>query len=350
MLYFALFYIAVIFLCGYGFLSMLHLPRSGKLRLVKVAVSLAYAIIAYYLRLLALVMMHLLVLQTLCLIAGRLLRRFVKPGKTLRWIYKTAAVPVLLVSMLLLWGYSNMNTVVQTRYTVTSPKLTEEYKLVFLSDVHFGTVQSPSLLAEKVEEINALSPDMVVLGGDILDEGTSKAEMELCFETLGKLRPRYGIYAVYGNHDRQRYMEAPAFTEAEQASAMVRNGITPLQDTYVSIGSDLMLLGREDLGAGHDRKAPQGETGDRFLLTVDHQPTGTRENAALGTDLQISGHTHGGQIFPLGYLTFFNNGYVYGRFQEGDMTILVSSGFAGWGFSVRTQGVSEYVVVDLLPQ
>lgn len=90
-----------------------------------------------------------------------------------------------------------------------------------------------------------------------------------------------------------------------------------------------------------------GADTDRFILVADHQPNNVKSNAEYGADLQLSGHTHGGQMLPLGWMTFMYNGYVYGQYQEADTDIIVSSGFAGWGFSIRTQGVSEYVVVDL---
>ncbi len=86
-----------------------------------------------------------------------------------------------------------------------------------------------------------------------------------------------------------------------------------------------------------------------FLLTLDHQPLETAENAAAGVDLMLSGHTHAGQLFPVGYLTEWTGGMNYGLYQTGNFQSIVSSGFAGWGYGIRTQGHCEYVIVDIVP-
>ena len=84
-------------------------------------------------------------------------------------------------------------------------------------------------------------------------------------------------------------------------------------------------------------------------LLADHQPTTLENNKPLKADLQLSGHTHGGQIFPLGYIGFLYDDLVYGEYEENGSKIIVSSGFAGWGFPIRTQGKSEYVIVNIKP-
>ncbi len=88
----------------------------------------------------------------------------------------------------------------------------------------------------------------------------------------------------------------------------------------------------------------------RFIIVADHQPVGAEENAAAGVDLELSGHTHAGQIFPIGYFTEVSGGMNYGEYQEGDCRVIVSSGTTGWGFPIRTQGKCEYVVVHLRRQ
>lgn len=88
----------------------------------------------------------------------------------------------------------------------------------------------------------------------------------------------------------------------------------------------------------------------QFIIVADYQPVGAEENAAAGVDLELSGHTHAGQIFPIGYFTEVSGGMNYGEYQEGDCRVIVSSGIAGWGFPIRTQGKCEYVVVHLRRQ
>ena len=112
------------------------------------------------------------------------------------------------------------------------------------------TIQSPDILKNKIEEINALNPDVIVLGGDIVEEGTSKASMQEVFRVLGGLKSTYGTYYVYGNHDRQLYADVTShsrkYTEQELVQAIETNSITILCDDWVPVGDELILAGRED--------------------------------------------------------------------------------------------------------
>ena len=96
--------------------------------------------------------------------------------------------------------------------------------------------------------------------------------------------------------------------------------------------------------------AAKAGTGN-FLLLLDHQPVDLADNARAGIDLELSGHTHGGQIWPMGILSKLTgvNEEYYGIHQIGDFQVIVSSGMAGWGYPVRTEGSSEYVVVNIRP-
>ncbi len=302
-------------------------------------------------RLLALAMLHLAAFLLVCKGIDWILCRFWRPA-WLKKVYRSGAVALALTLLFMAYGYYNMNHVQKTTYEISSEKLSRDYRVVFLSDIHYGAVQNRDILEEKVREINALQPDVVILGGDLLDETATAEEMRACFTALGQLTSTYGTYYIYGNHDRQRYSQSPLYTEEQLQQTVDAAGITVLQESTVLLGQDLQLLGREDLGSREE--ATGGDTlkeqlqSQRFLIVADHQPFGAEENAGLGADLQISGHTHGGQIFPLGLFSFLFQGYIYGAYQVENMTLLVSSGFAGWGFPVRTQYSCEYVVVELL--
>ncbi len=332
--------------------------KQTKFRIIRAAIAVLLTVLCSIFRIGLLIVLHLLVLWGLCELVRVILRsvlkhrKSTKPYSFLRTVYRFGIVPILLIAVLFTYGYFNMNTVHQTRYEIVSDELSRDYRVVFLSDTHYGTIQSPELLKEKVAEINSLNPDLVILGGDIVEEGTDKAETQEVFERLGNIESVYGTYFVYGNHDRQRYTSEPEYTEDELAQTISQSGITILKESCVEINKDFLLVGREDLSAKAERLEADallnGADTDRFILVADHQPNNVKSNAEYGADLQLSGHTHGGQMLPLGWMTFMYNGYVYGQYQEADTDIIVSSGFAGWGFSIRTQGVSEYVVVDLL--
>ncbi|MBO5912184.1 MAG: metallophosphoesterase [Clostridia bacterium] len=330
---------------------------SVKFRIIRAVVAFAVAALSSIFHIVLLVMLHLLVLFALGEFFKVIFRKIFKKyngAKSYVWaskIYKSGVVPVLIVALLFTYGFFNMNTIRQTEYTVTSDKLQNSYRVVFISDTHFGTVHDAKTLQEATENINKLNPDIVILGGDIVEEGTEKTEMAEAFETLGKINSTYGIYFVYGNHDRQRYTSVPEYSEEELADTITKNGIMILKEDYIEIGDDILLVGREDLSAKKDRVESNlllnGADTDRFILVADHQPNNVKSNTSYGADLQLSGHTHGGQMMPLGWMPFLYSGYVYGEYKTDNTAVIVSSGFAGWGFPIRTQAVSEYVVIDI---
>ncbi len=280
-----------------------------------------------------------------------------KPFPKWQRLYGSGVLPMVLLACVMFYGSINMNRVVQTDYTITTHKTirAEGYRVAFLSDIHYGTVQDKEVLQASIRQINAQEPDIVFLGGDIVEEGTSLEEMREVFYHLGCLDAPLGIYFVYGNHDRQADSNSRTYTDEELITAIEDNGITILEDETQLIAGELLLIGRADAAWDQQttRKAirelilPRQE--DLFLLTLDHQPLEAEENAAAGVDLMLSGHTHAGQLFPVGYLTEWTGGMNYGLYQTGNCLSIVSSGFAGWGYGIRTQGHCEYVIVDILP-
>ena len=328
--------------------------KSHKVRLIRIAVTLVLSLMCLVFRISLLFFIHLLVFLTISDGIAALLRLVAKKFRNLK-VHKILSFITLsgiaMIVLLFIYGYINMNNVTATSYTVTSDKVTESYRVVFISDTHYGTIQDPDILKEKIQEINRLNPDLVILGGDIIEDGTSKEDMYAAFEAFSQLRAKYGTYYIYGNHDRQRYNASPLFTEAELSEAIAQNGITVLAEEVRDFG-EIQLVGREEKTA-KERKdtAVLAENTDqsKFILVADHQPTTLESNKPLKADLQLSGHTHGGQIFPLGYIGFLYDDLVYGEYEENGSKIIVSSGFAGWGFPIRTQGKSEYVIVNIKP-
>lgn len=278
----------------------------------------------------------------------KLLRR--KPGKLLLTL-----VPAVVTAGLMTWGMWNLAHPVQTvyRYESEKPIRPEGYRAVLITDTHYDTIQSPAVLEAKVAEINALHPDFVVLGGDIVEEGTSKARMQEVFSTLGQLETTFGTYYVYGNHDRQAYSGSPKYTVAELNAAIEGNGITILKSDYVTLNDEIILAGMEDPSWHRDdpripaAQVLDGADTNKLVIIADHQPNDWKANSAAGMDLQLSGHTHAGQVWPAGLFLELVGGLNYGRYDRDDCTAIVSSGFAGWGFTVRTSERSEYVVVDI---
>ena len=202
-------------------------------------------------------------------------------------------------------------------------------------------------------EVRALRPEATILGGDIVDDYTTKEEMEATFRLFGAFDTP--VYYLYGNHDRQGHAEyagGKKFSREELEAAMTANGVIILRDEYVELAPDLLLLGREDISEGNGRAdiaSLPNPAPEKYLIVADHQPVEFKENLAAGTDLQLSGHTHAGQLFPLGAL-YDVIGYNYGDyFAESGAVMNVSAGACGWRAPFRTERHCHYEVIRLIP-
>jgi hypothetical protein len=177
--------------------------------------------------------------------------------------------------------------------------------------------------------------------------------MQEVFQLFSELSSRYGTYYVYGNHDCQPYSSQPFYTEEELTQTIQNNGITILEDDYMEIGDDLILAGRADAGWGNSSGRASVETilkdvdMDKYVIVADHQPIEAAENDAQNVDLQISGHTHAGQLWPIGLIMELSGDYNYGLYKSGNCDVIVSSGFTGWGYPIRTEEHCEYVDIVL---
>ncbi|MCI8464773.1 MAG: hypothetical protein HFI63_02770 [Lachnospiraceae bacterium] len=274
--------------------------------------------------------------------------------QTAKALYRCGILPVVITAGMLGYGFFNMGHVVRTEYWMETEKgLEESYRLVLITDTHYGTIQDTELLKEKAAEISLEKPDVVILCGDIVEENTSREHMEEAFQVLGSIESRYGVYYVYGNHDRQPYTDKPTYGDSELADAARKNGIVILEDKAVELGEDLLLAGRADAAWGNlngrasVEELLKGTDRERFIIVADHQPVEAEENATAGVDLLVSGHTHAGQIWPIGVCSELFGTLNYGEYQEGDCRIIVSSGFTGWGYPFRTEEHCEYVVITL---
>lgn len=279
-------------------------------------------------------------------------RRFLSRRKI---VLESALIPMALTVLVLLAGYINLHSVEKTHYTVYTDKdiRQEGYRVALIADVHFGVSLDEKELLEKCKEISREEPDIVILCGDIVDNSTAIEEMYVVFSALGSIESKFGIYYVYGNHDRPMSMIKSGFTKEELEEVILSNGITVLKDDVTALTDDFTIVGREDRSV--KGRAALAELMGRvdqtdFVLTLDHQPSEYLENGKQGTDLLLSGHTHGGQLFPINYLQKwipFNDG-VYGRYDiDSDTVAIITSGFGTWSYPSKTAGPAEYVIIDI---
>lgn len=275
-----------------------------------------------------------------------------KEKKIWEWIYRSLLVSFVATLGIMGYGYYNIHHIVKTEYTVYSDKVSKDYDIVFLADVHYGTILGKEELEDVCDRISKEQADFVILGGDIVDEATTKEQMEEAFAGLGKILQTDGIYYVDGNHDRQQYSEKQACSDEEYVKILEDNKIQYLKDEVVPIADEILLVGRKDY-SNKQRATMEhllsGEDPTKYIISADHQPVEYEASVREGVDLNVSGHTHGGQLFPVGFAIKLlkTADLYYGHETWGQMEAVVTSGLCGWGYPVRTQKHCEYVVIHV---
>ena len=256
------------------------------------------------------------------------------------------------VLVLIVAGHINARIPRVTQLTLTVHKNSHPMKsldVVAASDIHLGTIISKNRLETIVEKINSLHPDLVLLPGDVVDEDLGPVIKQNLGETLRKIRAPLGTVAITGNHEYIGGVE-PA------CRYMVEHGITVLRDEFIKINDSVYVVGREDRSirqfSGRKRKPLEdlmrGIDNTYPIILLDHQPFRLDEAASQRVDLQLSGHTHHGQLWPLNFITRQVYELSWGYTQRGSTHIYVSCGVGTWGPPVRTGNYAEIVHIHLL--
>lgn len=253
---------------------------------------------------------------------------------------------VLLIS-LFVTGYGMWNarqfSVKKYEITVAKTAAVESIRLVFLGDIHLGTSVKEKELYRIVGMVNALSPDIVVIGGDFYDHSSTAALKKSGAEIISLLKARYGAYYVFGNHE---YYLGDPYEATEAARAVTRL----LDDTYDLVGDAFYLVGRNDPTDRERKKTHdivKGLDMSKPVIMIEHQPNDIEANIASGIDLQFSGHTHRGQLFPFNVLVKIFNGLFYGHYRIDGYQAIVTSGAGTWRFPIRVGSKNEIVCADI---
>lgn len=292
------------------------------------------------------VVLHLALVWLLCDLIAGIVRRI---RKTEPKRYLAGAIALLFTAIYLSAGWIAAHHIRQTTYTVETEKTTEPLRIVLIADSHLGITLDGDGFRETMERIQSTEPDLVVVVGDFVDDDSNAADMQAACRALGNLHTTYGVYFVYGNHDNG-YFQQRDFTAADLRTALTQNGVTILEDDAVLIGEQYALIGRKDRSM-QDRQPIDALFSDteRYTIVLDHQPNDYDAEAAAGADLVLSGHTHGGHIFPAGLIGLWTgaNDATYGLSTRGDTTFIITSGLSGWAIPFKTGCFSEYVVIDV---
>jgi predicted MPP superfamily phosphohydrolase len=215
--------------------------------------------------------------------------------------------------------------------------------VVVASDVHLGNIIRKNRLKKYVELLNKQNADIILFAGDLIDHSMRPVEAKKMDEELRDLKAKYGVYAIFGNHEY--------YGDAKRAMDFyARSGITLLRDSAVVIDNRFILAGRDDISQ-HKRKPLDlilsGITENLPRILLDHNPARLIDALQNKIDLQLSGHTHNGQIFPLNYFVKRLYQLPYGYMKTGSTNYYVSSGLGLWAAPIRIGTQSEIVKIKL---
>lgn len=263
----------------------------------------------------------------------------------------TAVIVIVLVSAIVFWGNLNKRDITVRSLNITLPKgdgKLNNLNIVMASDLHLSPIDGEKLLSRIVEKINSLNPDIILFAGDIVDD---KAEVLLqrgIGQSFKKLNPKFGIYAINGNHEFINDVEP-------SVKYMQDYGFIVLRDNYALIDSSFYIIGREDVAmkqfTGEQRKSLEQiiETvaKDYPKILLDHTPVRLEQAEKNNIDLQLSGHTHHGQIWPGNIITNLVYEISWGYKKKANTHFYVTSGAGTWGPPVRTGSKSEIVNIKI---
>ncbi|HOJ29484.1 MAG TPA: metallophosphoesterase [Spirochaetota bacterium] len=269
--------------------------------------------------------------------------------KTLN-IQKAAYSIVIIVSIIITSvGFINARTphVKEIAIHIDKPSSPTHLKIAYASDIHLGSIIANSRLQNLVRLINSAQPDLIIFGGDILDEDIKPVIENNLGELLIQLKARYGVIAVPGNHE---YIGG-----IQNAINYIKDhNIRVLRDEVYSIG-DIQIIGRDD-------RSKYAFTGSRRLplenlikqidiskpvIVIDHQPFKLSQTASYPVDFLLSGHSHHGQLFPFNYITKKLYEISWGYKVINKTNVYVSSGYGTWGPPIRTNSYPEIVIFNV---
>ena len=264
----------------------------------------------------------------------------------------TLSVSLILVTLVVAAGFINARTPRIKHLELKVRKVVQGDKslnIVMASDIHLGTIIAKRKANRLVATINALKPDIVLFAGDLVDEDLAPVIKNNLGANLNQIKSKLGVYAITGNHE--------FIGGAESAVKYLReHGITVLRDTSMIIDQRFYLIGREDRDKPRFTGKKRMELAELIkqvdlskpVILMDHQPFNLEKAKEQGIDLQISGHTHHGQLWPFNHITNLIYELSSGYKQSGQTHFYVSTGFGTWGPPVRLGNRPEIVQIKLI--
>ena len=233
----------------------------------------------------------------------------------------------------------------ETNYTIYTDK-DINLKIIEIADSHIGTTFDGEGFYKEIEKLSKIDTDLFVIVGDFVDDDTSKTDMIKGCEALSLLKPKYGVYYVFGNHDRG-YFNNREYTGDDLVNELKKNNVKVLVDEVIE-HDNFYIIGREDKSRNRESIDDLVSNLDnRYKIVLNHQPT-DYDNEKDKVDLVLSGHTHGGQLIPLGPIgRLSGNDSEYGLKKINNTYFIVTSGISDWSIHFKTGTKSEYVIIDI---
>ena len=334
----------------FGFMQKLSENRkwlSWGLSALPVAGLVIVTVINLYIGII--ITLHLALIWALCDLVTFILRK-----RRHSWSsrYVTGVAAIMITAVYLGAGWFFAHHVFETDYRLKTKKQLEHspLRVAMFADSHLGVTLDGEEFAEQMKRVDEQSPDVVIIAGDFVDDDSKRSDMVLACSALGEIDTKYGVIYVDGNHDKG-YGNGRDFTIDDLYTELEKNGVKILRDEVFEAGN-VNFIGRKD---HHDedrlsaKQFMEQADEEKYTIIIDHQPRDYDAEAAAGADLVLSGHTHGGHIFPSGFvgLAMGFNDRVYGKEVRGDTTFIVTSGISGWAIPFKTGCISEYVIIDI---
>lgn len=320
----------------------------------------------YFLGTFAYILLAILIFDLLRLILKRTLRKRASRLNPRRLFAVTGGATILLIAGVSVYGILHMQDIRVRSHDLTVGKscAVEELRVALVSDLHLGYTVGRKQMRQMVDKINAQRPDLVCLAGDIFDNEYEAIDRpEEIARILKGIDSRLGVFACEGNHDiREKTLagftfrgDAATRTDERFTAFLDKAGIRLLRDETVLLDNAIYLSGRKDPSkcrkTGETRLTPEELTASldktRPILVMDHQPRELQELADAGADVDLSGHTHNGQLFPGNWLV----GAVWenpaGWLRVDRMISCVTSGVGVWGPGMRVGTDSEIMMLAI---
>lgn len=249
------------------------------------------------------------------------------------------------IALVIIWGRYNFDNIKIEKIDININKKAnvETLKIVAASDLHLGYSIDKKNLKKFVDLINSLKPDIILLAGDIADSYSQPLIKQNMKEEFLQLQAPLGVYGVIGNHE--------CYGDAENIVNYLKSaGIIMLQDSSVLLDNEIYIVGRNDKTIKNRKKLDellQNIDKQKPVILLDHQPFNLDLTQKNGVDLQISGHTHGGQVFPFNLITKATYEKHHGYLKKENTHYYISSGAGGWGPKLRIGSQSEIVEITV---